>query len=306
MAGSGPIRSHKAPTSDKSWRGPFLLVLVLLLAPACEASQPSQTQPSPSVAGDYAIEERPELGKHFAGAGVDGTFVLLDPRQKKIVAYDLERGRTGFLPASTYKIPHALIALETGVVDGPEFAIQWDASEHPRQQWWPEVWAKDQTLSTALPNSVIWYFQEVAKRVGEDRMEAYLNRFDYGNRSVSGGIDQFWLTGGLRTSATEQVEFLQRFHDGKLDISDESMKVVKDLLILEETPEYRLSGKSGWVGLGEEGVRQIGWQVGYVERQGLVHFFALNIDIEKPEDASARLRITKDILSELGVTTSGQ
>lgn len=96
--------------------------------------------------------------------------------------------------------------------------------------------------------------------------------FHYGNREVSGGIDQFWLTGGLRTSATDQVHFLQRFHDGNLGISDESTKAVKDLLVLEQTTEYRLSGKSGWVGLGEEGTSQMGWLVGYVERQDQVYF----------------------------------
>ena len=83
----------------------FMLVLVLLLAPACEASKPSPAQRPPSAAEDYSMEERPELGKYFSDAGVDGTFVLLDPQTKTIVAYDFRRARTGFLPASTFNIP---------------------------------------------------------------------------------------------------------------------------------------------------------------------------------------------------------
>jgi len=149
---------------------------------------------------------------------------------------------------------------------------------------------------------VVWYFQDVAKRVGEEREQEYVDQFDYGNRNISGGIEQFWLTGGLRTSAKEQVEFLRRFYDGDLGVSEESTVVVKDMLVLEDTPEYRLSGKSGWVGLGEDSMEQVGWQVGYLEKGNEVYFYALNLDISKPEDADARLEITKGILKELELT----
>lgn len=120
----------------------FVLFLMLLLAPACEASKdPAPTQGRPIPVEEYSSEERPELGKYFGEAGVDGTFVMLDPQAKKMLTYNAERAREPFLPASIFKVPHALIALDTGVVDGPDFAIRWDPSLHPRQQWWPEVWA---------------------------------------------------------------------------------------------------------------------------------------------------------------------
>lgn len=249
----------------------------------------------------HSLEEREDLGKHFAEAGVEGTFVLLDPQERHIVLYDRERAEAPFSPASTYKVPHALIALDAGVLSGPDHVIEWDRSLHPRQPWWPDVWAQDHTLESAVKNSVVWYFQEVARRVGEARMQRYLNQFQYGNRDVSGGIDQFWLTGGLRTSAVEQVRFLERFYDGALGVSKELTDVVKGMLVLEETAEYRLSGKSGWVGLGDESEDQVGWQVGYVERQNDVYFYALNIDIDDPEDAGARIEVTKTVLRELGV-----
>ncbi len=281
-----------------------LAIFVLALASACGTSGGASTKhEQPSTTETYSSEEREDLGGYFADSGVEGTFVMLDPQEERIVLYDPERAREPFLPASTYKVPHALIALETGVVSGPEYTIEWDPSLHPKQEWWPEVWAQDHTLETALKNSVVWYFQEVAKRVGEDRMQEYVDQFDYGNRDISGGIDRFWLTGGLRTSAKEQVEFLQRFYDGELGVSEKSTDVVKDMLVLEDTPEYRLGGKSGWVGLGEDSMEQVGWQVGYLEKGNEVYFYALNLDISKPEDADARLEITKDILRELELTT---
>jgi beta-lactamase class D len=286
------------------WKTATLAIFTLALASACGASDgASPKEEGASNTGTYSSEEREDLGRYFADAGVEGTFAMLDPQEKRIVIYNPERAREPFLPASTYKVPHALIALETGVVSGPEYTIEWDPSLHPKEEWWPEVWAQDHTLQTALNNSVIWYFQEVAKSIGEEREQEYVDRFNYGNRDISGGINRFWLTGGLRTSAEEQVEFLQRFYDGDLGVSEESTDAVKDMLVLEETPEYRLSGKSGWVGLGEDSMEQVGWQVGYLEKGNEVYFYALNLDIGKPEDADARLGITKGILRELELTT---
>ncbi|MGH8726963.1 MAG: penicillin-binding transpeptidase domain-containing protein [Burkholderiales bacterium] len=97
------------------------------------------------------------------------------------------------------------------------------------------------------------------------------------------------------------MNFLCRFYFGDLGVSERTTRIVKDLLVLEQTPAYRLSGKTGWAGLGKPSAPQIGWLAGYLERGGNVYFFATNIDIEKNEDAAARLSITKAILRDLGL-----
>lgn len=245
-----------------------------------------------------ADERGPGLQRHFTAAGLKGTFVLLDSRTGRLLRTDPERARTRFLPASTFKIPNTLIALETGVAPGPDFALSWDPKAAPRQAWWPESWARDHTLATALPNSVVWFYQEVARRIGPDRMRSWLNRFAYGNRDLSGGIDRFWLDGGLRISPDEQVDFLRRFYFGRLPVSERSTRIVKGLLVLEETPSWRLSGKTGWAGSVQP---QIGWLVGYLERGRDVYFFATNLEIRKDEDRNARLALTKAILRDLGL-----
>lgn len=241
----------------------------------------------------------PDLAPLFGD--VQGTFVLLDLQTGERVVHDAERARTGFIPASTFKIPNTLIALETGVASGAEFFLAWDSVAAPREDWWPDAWARDNTLRTALPASVVWFYQELARRIGAERMHEYLERFGYGNRDISGGIDQFWLTGGLRISAEEQVDFLRRFLLGELGVSEASTSLVKELLVLEETPTYRLSGKTGWAGLGVGDAPDIGWLVGWLERGEDVYVYALNIDIATPADAAARLRITKAVLAELGL-----
>jgi beta-lactamase class D len=275
---------------------PLLAYTILL---GCLTVAPSDQVRTTASASGAVCAEAPDLSRFFQG--VEGTFVFLDPQTGHTVCHNPGRARSRFLPASTYKIPNTLIALETGVASGPDFPLAWDSTVAPHQPWWPAVWTRDHTLRTALPNSVVWYYQELARRIGSARMQGYVDQFEYGNRDISGGIDQFWLTGGLRISPAEQVAFLRRFYVGELGVSERTTRIAKDLLVLEETPTYRLSGKTGWAGLGDSSAPQIGWLVGYLERDGRVHFFATNIDIKTREDAAARLSITKAILRDRGL-----
>lgn len=146
------------------------------------------------------------------------------------------------------------------------------------------------------------YYRELARRTGHQRMQSYVDRFSYGNRDISGRIDGFWLSGSLRISAEEQVDFLYRFYFGKLGISERSTRITKEMLVLEETPAYKLSGKTGWAGLGEPGT-QIGWLVGYLEKNDRVYPFALNIDIETNAHAALRIPIAKAIFQQAGLVS---
>jgi beta-lactamase class D len=136
-------------------------------------------------------------------------------------------------------------------------------------------------------------------------MQAHLVRFQYGNQNIGGGIDQFWLQGGLRISPDEQIDFLRRFYTGQLGVSQRSTEIVKKILVLEETSEYRLSGKTGTATL--ESGTEIAWLVGYVERQGRVYYYALNLQGRGDAvwDRARRVAVTKEILRELGVLPGG-
>jgi beta-lactamase class D len=274
---------------------PFVSTIVL----GCSAMAPSHSACTASFASGKGVLQASDITRYFQG--IEGTFVLLDGKSGKALCHNPERASTAFLPASTFKIPNSLIALEAGVATSPDFSLAWDSKATPRQPWWPPIWAQDHTLRTALPNSVVWYYKELARRIGAERMQSYVDRFEYGNRNISGGIDQFWLSGGLRISAEQQVQFLRRFYFGELPVSERTTRLVKDMLVMEETPFYRLSGKTGWAGFGDASAPSVGWLVGYLERNGQVHFFAINIDIRKNEDAAARLSITKAVLRDAGL-----
>jgi beta-lactamase class D len=130
------------------------------------------------------------------------------------------------VPASTFKVPHALIALETGVLSGPDEVRKWDGTKHR-----VEMWNQDQTLDTAMRRSALWFFQGTAKQIGRQRMEEWLKRLRYGNADASGDITRFWLGGPLRVSADEQLDFLARMYRGELPVSQKTLEAVKATLV---------------------------------------------------------------------------
>ena len=232
-----------------------------------------------------------------------GAFVLYDLKNNRYIRSNEARCRERFSPKSTFKIPNSLIGLETNVIQDANSVIAWNRQKYPPQDNWNQEpfnhWAQDQTLRSAIKYSVVWYYQELALRVGEQRMKKYVTAFNYGNQNVSGGIDEFWLNGKLQISADEEVEFLKAFYAERLPVSKRSTDIVKDILVLEKTSTYTLSGKTGGGSIAER--RFIGWFVGYLETNGNVYFFATNIEGSNfPEIRDKRVDVTKQILTQLG------
>jgi beta-lactamase class D len=132
---------------------------------------------------------------------------------------------TRLSPASTYKIPHALIGLETGAIT--ETTVEtWDGVPRPDQP----KWNQDHTVFSAMRPSVLWFFQKMAPRIGADRAREWLERFAYGNSETSGPITQYWVNGRLRISPDEQLVFLSKFYGGTLPVKKASVDRLKDAL----------------------------------------------------------------------------
>jgi beta-lactamase class D len=253
-------------------------------------STPISSQATPTATAIPASEVRPELKSNFQG--FTGAFVLYDLNLKRYIRYNPERCAERFIPASTFKIMNSLIGLETGVIPDADYVIKWDGTKYDIP-----AWNQDHTLRTAIQNSVVWYYQELARRVGEKRMQEYVDAARYGNQDISGKIDTFWLEGGLRISAEEQVEFLKRLYKGELPFSQRSMNIVKEILVLEKTETYQLSGKTG---SGQRITPHESWFVGYLETKGNVYFFATNIEGSDGSGDKAR-EIAQNILQNLGL-----
>lgn len=217
-----------------------------------------------------------DLSAVFAGAApMDATFLLVRASTGERILHNAESAGERFRPASTFKIANSIIALETGVATGPDFFLPWDSLAAPTTR---RVWARDQTMETAFRNSVYWYYQELARRIGEDRMREWLGRLEYGNQSTGGGIDRFWLAGDLRISPEEQVRFLRKLVGGELPISPGTRATVIDLMKQRDTTAYRLYGKTGTSDVTP--TRENGWIVGWVETAADTLYYALNMEGE--------------------------
>jgi beta-lactamase class D len=238
---------------------------------------------------------RENLAKHFADAGTDGTFVGYKIDDYLVIASDKDRSGEAKLPASTYKIPNSLIALETGVVGDPDKDIfKWDGVVRDI-----EAWNKDHTLRSAIAASAVPVYQEIARRIGQERMQKYVDLFEYGNRDIGGGIDQFWLTGNLRIDPVQQVDFVDRLRRGTLPVSKRSQDMVRDILPVTKVGDSIIRAKSGLLGA-EIGKPSLGWMVGWAEKGSAQTVFALNLDVREPRHIADRMKISQQCLTDIG------
>jgi beta-lactamase class D len=253
------------------------------LAPACARAEAATP-----------VVPRPDLLALFEQAGTPGTFAALRLAPRQLVLTGEARARARVIPASTYKIPNSLIALETGVVadtDGETF--RWDGVTRSIPEW-----NRDHTLRGAIRYSVVPVYQEIARRIGAVRMQTYVDAFDYGNHDIGGGIDRFWLDGNLRISPVEQIAFLERFWRGRLPVSARTTALVKDIMPVVEAGSARLRAKSG--AAVKDGKLALGWLVGWVGEGEGTTIFALTIDLNGAADLDRRAPLAAALLDRVG------
>jgi beta-lactamase class D len=189
-------------------------------------------------------------------------------------------------PQSTFKIPHAIAALDTGVIPDAHALIKYDgrAVDFP-------LWAKDHSLTTAMRYSVVWFFQEIARRLGSGRERKYLEAFDYGNHDSSSGLTTFWLGGSLTISADEQLKFLQKLYANQLPAAPRASEIVRHTLVQPKGMVVNALGEhtfaqpwptdaivSAKTGSGPTGDRRaVRWLVGHIQRGSRAWIFVSNV-----------------------------
>ncbi len=248
----------------------------------------SQTEPE--------IEQRVDFKQHFDTLDVNGSIIIYDLDRDSFYQHNPNRNNTAFLPASTYKILNSLIALETGVIKDNVAILTWDGIKRPLNDSPIQNWNQDLNLRLAFQYSAVWFYQVLARKIGHQRMQDFVSQIQYGDRNIGGkeDIDRFWLSGELRITPQQQIDFLRRLYQSNLPFSQRTIDLVKDIMIVEKTPNYVLRAKTGWAG-------SIGWYVGYLEQNDNVYFFATNLDIVTENDLAARLKVTRLCLQDLGL-----
>ncbi len=246
---------------------------------ACHASATLAIQPT--IRADWS--------RFFLDADAVGSILVVDERPASFgkLAFGWERVQRRFTPASTFKIPHSLFALDAGLLRDEFQTIPWDGIPRPIA-----AWNADQTLGSAMRNSVVWVYERFARELGQDREAALMKSIDYGNAATSGEAP-FWIEGDLAISCVEQVAFLRRLFRLELPFRIEHQLLVKDIMVVEAGRDWLLRAKTGWSG-------RIGRWVGWVEWPTGPVFFALNIDTPRRlRDLPKREAITREVLRSI-------
>jgi len=238
------------------------------------------------------------LKKHFDEYGTNGCFALMNNGTGEFTVYNLPRYRdSAFLPASTFKIVNSLIGLQTGVISSDTMVIKWDGVKR-----WVDDWNKDLTMYEAFRVSAVPYYQEVARRIGKDTMQHWLDSLKYGSKKITTSVDQFWLDNSLKITPDEQLGLVKRLYFNQLPFFKNHQEAVKRAMLLEDNSQYRLGYKTGWSGWLEKEQKQIGWILGWIEENKHPYFFVLNLE-SKDKDfdmIKARKDMLKKILTDLG------
>jgi len=235
------------------------------------------------------------LKTYFDANKVDGCFTMFNNADGKVTVYNMQLDTMRFLPASTFKIVNSLIGLEIGRITDEKMLIKWDGIKR-----WNDDWNKDLTMEDAFKVSAVPYYQQVARLIGKDTMQRWLDSTHYGNQKIGSRIDSFWLDNSLKISADEQLGLVKRLYFDQLPFQKRTQQIVRDAMIQEDNTLYKLCYKTGW-GFDEQN-NNIGWVVGWVEENKHPYFFTLlvkspdkNIDMKK-----TRLNILNGILKQYG------
>lgn len=239
--------------------------------------------------------ERSDWARYFSDAGAVGSILVADERAglTSTWVHGLDRSSRRYTPASTFKIPHSLFALDAGLIKDEFQIIPWDGVKRPTQ-----AWNTDQTLRSAMHSSVVWVYQRFAQELGPEREAEYLRAVDYGNAQATGEAP-FWVEGDLAISCVEQITFLRRLYRNELPFGVEHQRLVKDIMIVEAGRTWILRAKTGWSG-------KIGRWVGWVEWPTGPVFFALNIDTPRRlDDLPKREAIARAVLRSMDALPPG-
>jgi beta-lactamase class D len=186
-----------------------------------------------------------------------------------------------FTPMSSFKLPLALMGYDSGVL-ADEHAPLWPykaefkGRKREQKSVDPTIWEAD---------SIVWYSQEITRRLGEGKFADYVSKFDYGNKDVSGapgkqGLTHAWLMTSLKISPDEQAKFVSRMLAGKLPVSAKALEMTQKIIPMFQSGDgWVVHGKtgSGWMRNSKGEIdrnRPIGWFVGWAEKDGRQLVFA--------------------------------
>jgi len=210
-------------------------------------------------------------------------------------------------PASSFKIALSLMGFDAGILQD-EHAPSWQFQPgYP--DWGGEPWRQPTDPARWIQYSVFWYSQQIAGRLGQDRLQQYTSAFGYGNRDVSGdpgkhnGTQGAWFISSLRISPLEHIAFLRKIVNRQLPVSAHAYDMTARIFLQEQAPDgWQVYGKTGTGSPGTNGKydrdHAYGWFVGWAEKGGRKLVFARLTQDEQAATPNAGMRTRDAFLRE--------
>lgn len=288
------IANYEKPTLFKKLKGSIIYILTIffLLAIAPTLSTYAANDDHYYWKAPYANISCIDLATYFGK--YKGSFVLYDLGNDTWNIHDMDYATLRVAPNSTYKIYDALFGLEEGVITPENSLMSWNNEEYPF-----EAWNTDQTLQSAMSNSVNWYFQMIDKQLGVSTLNRYIQKIGYGNKYIKGDLSYYWIESSLKISPVEQIELLLSIYNNSFDFAPENIHAIKDAICLSTSANGAIYGKTGTGRVNGKDIN--GWFVGYVQTADNTYFFATNIQSDVNATGSNATEITLSILSDMNI-----
>ncbi len=223
-----------------------------------------------------------DLKVYFDSNHVTGSFGMLNNGLGEFTVYNLSRFKdSAFSPASSFNIVSSLVGIETGRITNENMPVQWDG----RARLLPNgdtafAWNKELTMHQALAAYAVPYYQEVARRIGKDTMQRWLDSLGYGARfgkaAIKTRVDTFWLDNSIKVTTDEQLGLVKKLYFSQLPFQKRTQDVVKKAMAQTGNDKFKISYATGW-GTADNG-NALGWVVGWLEENNHAYFFALNLE----------------------------
>lgn len=286
------IASYKSNTPKQRRKSAVLLLLICTMVYCLSPLLTVYASQDASYNFQSQNVEAMDLSSYFKGT--DGTFVLYDTVSDQYQIYNQELSTKRISPDSTFKIYSGLFALEEDIIHYDASGQKWDGTTYSF-----DTWNKDQTLATAMQNSVNWYFQNLDIQLGYQKLYSYYKKISYGNCDLTAGINYYWAESSLKISPVEQVMLLSNLLENKWAFEEENVQAIKNSLFISDTAIGRLYGKTG-TGV-VNGQSSNGWFIGFLERGERVYCFATNLQNADNATGSNASEITVEILNSITI-----
>ncbi len=217
---------------------------------------------------------------------------------------DCEQRRS---PVSSFKLPLAVMGFDSGLLKDAHTPSLTYKDEYQSDM---DIQKKTTDPTVWLKESIVWYSQQLTRKMGAETFKDYINTFNYGNMDVAGnagkndGLTQSWLMSSLLISPQEQVVFIKKLLECDLGVSEAACAATIAITPEFQAGEWKVFGKtgSGWLKDDKGNIdksKPQGWFVGWAIKNQKKVIFAKLVLEDRPSKEYGGPKAREAFLKEL-------